>query len=48
MSAVFSGYEISTLEYNLRQWKDVFQVTIFTGYVWTVGQTGEKNLTDGA
>ena len=22
--------------------KDAFSVTVFTGYVWTVGQTGEK------
>lgn len=25
-------------------WKDVFLVTVFTRYVWTVGHTGEKNL----
>ena len=25
-----------------RFWKDAFSVTTFTGYVWTVGQTGEK------
>ena len=24
-------------------WKDAFSVTVFTGYVWTVGRTGEKN-----
>ena len=24
--------------------KDAFLVTIFTEYLWTVGQTGEKNL----
>ena len=23
-------------------WKDAFWVTVFAGYVWTVGQTGEK------
>ena len=31
---------------NLRSagcfWKDAFSVTVFTGYVWTVGQTGVK------
>ena len=26
-----------------RFWKDAFSVTVFTGYVWTVGRTGEKN-----
>ena len=26
--------------------KDAFSVTVFTGYVWTVGQTGEKTKTD--
>ena len=26
--------------------KDSFSVTVFTGYVWTVGQTGEKTKTD--
>ena len=23
-------------------WKDAFSVTVYAGYVWTVGQTGEK------
>ena len=23
-------------------WKDAFSVTVFTGYEWTVGQTGEE------
>ena len=26
-----------------RFWKDAFSVTVFTGYVWTIGRTGEKN-----
>ena len=25
-----------------RFWKDPFLVTVFTGYVWTIGETGEK------
>jgi len=25
-----------------RFWKDAFSVIVFTGYEWTVGQTGEK------
>ena len=25
--------------------KDAFSVTVFTGYVWMVGQTGEKTKT---
>ena len=24
--------------------KDAFSVTVFTGYIWTVDQTGEKNI----
>ena len=26
--------------------KDAFSVTVFNGYVWTVGQTGEQTKTD--
>ena len=28
----------------MRFWKVTFSVTVFTGYVWTVGQIGNKNL----
>ena len=24
--------------------KEAFSVTVFTGYVWTIGQTGDKNI----
>ena len=27
---------------SLSVWKHAFSVTVVTGYVWTVGQTGEK------
>ena len=27
-----------------RFWKDAFSVTVFTGYVWTEGQTEETNI----
>ena len=26
--------------------KGAFSLTVFTGYLWTVGQTGEKNIQD--
>ena len=27
-----------------RFWKDAFTVIVFIGYVWTVGQAGEKKI----
>ena len=34
---------IENLHAGERLWKDAFSVILFTGYVWAVGQTGEKN-----
>ena len=48
---VFLVYDIIVFETSIfvrphekgeRFWKDEFSVTVFTGYVWAVGQTGEK------
>ena len=42
--SLFSSVQASTRSPRFRErfWKDAFSLTVFTGYVWTVGQTGRK------
>ena len=35
---------LKNLHSEERCYKDAFSVTVFTEYVWTVGQTGEKKI----